>query len=92
MLIHFLLNIVSLVLRLANLVLLIYCVMSFVMPASDLYRRASVYIQPLLQPVRQKLYRWFPSLRGLPVDLSPLGLWLLMDVAMAVVNLLRRIF
>ena len=92
MLIGFLLGIVSLALRLASLALLIYCVMSFVMPGSDLFRKASTYVQPLLQPVRQKLYQWFPSLRRLPVDLSPLGLWLAMDIAMALVNLLRRIF
>ena len=90
--IGFLLGIASLALRLVSLALLVYCVMSFVMPGSDLFRKASIYIQPFLQPVRRKLYQWFPSLRRLPVDLSPLGLWLLMDIAMALVNLLRRIF
>ena len=92
MLIGFLLGIVALALRAASLALLIYCVMSFVMPGNDIYRKASAYIQPLLQPIRLKLYQWSPSLRRLPVDLSPLGLWLAIDMAMALVNLLRRIF
>ena len=92
MFIGFVLGVAALVLRIASLALLIYCVMSFVMPQSSLYQRASVYIQPLLQPIRQKLWQWFPALRRMPVDFSPLGLWLLIDVAGAVLNLLRRVF
>jgi len=87
-----LLGLVSLALRLASLALLIYCVMSFVMPHHQLYRKASMYIQPILQPVRTQLYRWFPKLRNLPLDLSPLALWLAIDILMGIVNLLRRIF
>ena len=92
MLIGLVLGLLSLALRAASLILIIYCVMSFVMPQHNLYRKASVYIRPLVDPIRQKLWRWFPSLRSLPVDLSPLGLWLVIDVAVAIVNLLRRVF
>ena len=87
-----LLGLVALALRLANYALLAYCIMSFVMPQSDLYYKASTYIQPILDPIRQKLWQWIPALRGLPVDVSPLGLWLIIDILMWVVNFLRHVF
>ena len=92
MMIGFLLGLVSLALRLASFALLIYCVMSFVMPGNDIFRKARFYVEPILNPVRNQLYRWFPALRRMPVDFSPLALWLAMDILMALVNLLRRIF
>jgi len=79
------------VLRLANLALLVYCVMSLVMPHSPLFRKAAYYMERVLSPIRWRLMRWFPALRSLPVDLSPLALWLLMDIAMALINMLRRV-
>jgi len=87
-----LLSLAALVLRIASFALLVYCVMSFIAPNNDFFRTAARYVEPVLQPVRMKLYRWFPSLRSLPVDLSPLALWLLIDVAMALINMLRRVF
>ena len=90
--IHLVLNLAVMVLRVASFALLVYCVMSFLAPGNDLFRKVAGYVEPLLQPIRLKLFRWFPSLRGLPVDLSPLAVWLLIDVAMALINLLRRVF
>ena len=90
--IAFLLGIASLALRMASLALLISCVMSFVMPGNELYRKAGMYVQPVLQPVRRQLYRWIPALRSLPVDLSPLAVWLAIDILQGVINVLRRIF
>jgi len=87
-----LLSIASLALRVVSLGMLIYCVMSFVMPQSDLYYKLSRYIQPILHPVRAQLYRWFPSLRSMPLDFSPLAVWLLIDVAQMLINALWRIF
>ena len=39
---------------------------------------------------RQLLYRYFPRLRTLPVDLSPLAVWLVIDVVTLLLNMLRR--
>ncbi len=85
-----LLGIVAWLLRLANTALLIYCIMSFVMPCSDLMRKVSAYVEPVLRPFRQLLYRYFPRLRTLPVDFSPLAVWLAIDVVTLLLNLLRR--
>ena len=83
------LGLAALALKLANYALLAYCIMSFVMPQSDLYYKLSRYVQPVLDPVRRKLWQWIPSLRTLPVDVSPLGLWLALDILMWIVNFLR---
>ena len=85
-----LLGIVAWLLRLANTALLIYCIMSFIMLGSDLMRKASAYVEPVLRPFRQLLYRYFPTLRTLPVDFSPLAVWLAIDVVTLLLNLLRR--
>lgn len=79
----------GLALRLASYVLLAYCIMSFIMPQSDLYRKLGYYVERVLYPVRKKLYGWFPSLRNLPVDLSPLVLWLAIDILMSVISVFR---
>ena len=92
MFIGLILNLATTALRIASFALLVYCVMSFVAPQNDLYRKAAYYVERVLYPIRMKLWRWFPALRSLPVDLSPLALWLLIDVALAVLNMLRNIF
>ncbi len=92
MFIGLILNLAATALRIASFALLVYCIMSFVAPQNDLYRKASYYVERVLYPIRMKLWRWFPALRSLPVDLSPLALWLLIDVALAVLNMLRNIF
>ena len=85
-----LLGIVAWLLRLASTLLLIYCIMSFVMPGTDLMRKVASYVEPVLRPFRELLYRYFPRLRTLPVDFSPLAVWLLIDVITLLLNLLRR--
>lgn len=85
-------GLLAVALRLASYVLLAYCIMSFIMPQSDLYRKLGYYVERFLYPVRKKLYGWFPSLRNLPVDLSSLALWLAIDILMAVINVFRGAF
>ena len=89
MLINLILNLAATALRIASFALLVYCVMSFVAPGNDLYRKAAYYMERVLYPVRMRLYRWFPSLRSLPVDLSPLVLWLAIDILMSVISVFR---
>ncbi len=84
-------RLLSLAVRIINLVVLAYCVMSFVMPQSSLYHRLASYVDPLLNPIRLRLWKWFPALRSVPVDFSPVALWIVIDLLMAALNLLRRI-
>lgn len=92
MFIGLILSLAATVLRIASFALLVYCIMSFVAPQNDLYRKASYYVERVLRPVRIKLWSWIPYLRTLPVDVSPLALWLLIDVALALLNALRNVF
>lgn len=84
-------GLIGTLLRAASLMLLVYCVMSFVMPQSDLYRKLASLVEPVMNPVRYQLYRWFPALRTMPLDFSPLALWLILDVLGWMLNLLRRL-
>lgn len=88
----FLIRLVVWVLQLANLALLIYCVMSFVMPQSDIMNKLRGYVEPILEPFRQLLYRYFPKLRTQPLDFSPLAVWLMLEIVIGILNLIARIF
>lgn len=79
------------VLRILSWALLLYCVMSFVMPQNDLYRKLARYVEPLLDPIRRWLFRLFPALGRMAVDVSPLGLWLVIEVATSVLTALRNL-
>ena len=59
-----LLGLISLAIRLASLALVIYCVLSFVAPGNEIYRKASMYIEPILIPIRQKLQEAQKELEG----------------------------
>jgi len=85
------LRIAALALRIVSFALLVYCIMSFVMPDHQLYRKLAYYMERILHPIRDRLYRWFPALRRTPVDFSPLVLWLLIDIALSLVYRLGRI-
>ena len=86
------LSLAATILRIASFVLLVYCIMSFVAPQNELYRKAAYYVERVLYPIRMKLWQWFPSLRSMPVDFSPLALWMMIDLALALLNALRRVF
>ena len=92
MLISFVLALAVRVLRVFNLILFVYCIMSFVAPDNTLYRMASEYIELVLNPFRRKMYGWIPAMRNLPVDVSPLFLWAVIQVAMTVLRILERVF
>ena len=67
-----------------NLVLLIYCVCSWVIrdPYNKLYRFLSVICDPVLNPIRA-LLQHIPFLQRVPIDISPV-------VLMYLVRLLTR--
>ncbi len=77
-------------LRVVGLAVFVYCVLSFVLPHHAVTRHLQDLIQPVLAPLRAFLHRLFPSLRRLGVDLTPLALWLMIDLAVVLLNSLRR--
>ena len=49
------------------------------MPGSDLMRKAASYVEPVLHPFRQLLYRYFPRLPDTSRGPVPLAVWLVID-------------
>lgn len=86
-----LIGLLLVVLRILGSVQLIYCLMGFVMPQSDLYRNLSRYVEPVLDPVRRFLFRLFPALERMAVDVSPVALWLAIEIATSLLTFLRNL-
>ncbi len=91
MLISAIVGIATWILQALSLVILVYCVMTLVVPQNELVRKAGAYIEPMLAPFRSLLHRIFPKLRGFAFDLSPLVMWLVIDIAIWLLRLLSRI-
>lgn len=86
-----LIGLIVLLMQIAGFLLLVYCVMTIVMPQSAILQKARTYVEPILSPFRELLYKWFPKLQGMAVDFSPLLVWLVIEIAIWVLNLLRRV-
>ena len=86
-----LIGIIVFLLNVFSFLLLVYCVMTFVMPDSAVMSKARTYGEPILAPFRELLYKIVPKLRGLAVDFSPLLVWAVIRVLIWILNLLRRI-
>ena len=90
-----LLNIVFSVLiflvRVASWLMLIYVVLSWILPQNKYTLLIGKYVEPLLAPVRTLIGRFLPSLAKLHVDVSPIGLWLLLNIAEWLLRLLKGI-
>ncbi len=80
------------ILQILSFVILIYCVMTLVAPRNALVQKAGGYIEPVLAPFRGLMYRVFPKLRGYALDFSPILAWLVIDLLIWALNLIRGIF
>lgn len=49
----------------------------------------SVFVEPIISPVRNLLGR-FESLRMLPIDLSPIAAWLILDIIQGLISMLLQ--
>ncbi len=84
-------NILIFLVDIAGWVLIIYVIMSMLIPQNKYTLLAGKYIEPVLAPVRTWLNRTFPKLGNLRLDFSPLLLWLLLEIAAWLLGLLRNI-
>ena len=88
-LLNFLFSVVIFLVEVASWVLLAYVVLSLILPQNKYTLMVGKYIEPVLTPIRAWLQKTFPALANLRFDLSPLVLWLLMDVAVWLLKLLK---
>ena len=72
-------------------VLVIYVILSLVLPQNKYTQLLGKYTQTVLSPVRRLMDRYLPRLRATGMDLSPVVLWLLIYVARWLLGLLRGI-
>lgn len=64
-------------LKIIRYLLLAYCLLSWIMPPyRGFMATLSRFVDPILRPIRNLLFRFFPRL---PIDLSPLLLMLLLE-------------
>lgn len=74
---------------LATWVLVAYVLMQLLIPQNKYTLLVAKYVEPLLAPVRALLFKLFPGLQKLRLDLSPVGLWLILLVAEWLLRLLK---
>lgn len=88
---RFLFDLVIFLLNIASWVLLVYVVLQLLLPQNKYTLLAGKYVEPVLSPVRALLSRLFPGLAKVQLDLSPIVLWLLINLAEQLVGLLKRL-
>lgn len=83
-------GILILLLRVVSAALLIYCLLSYIAPGSRVMEFLRPYMEGILNPFRQLLFKWFPKLMNSPVDFSPLAVWLVIDILLQLLRMLQR--
>ena len=84
-------NVLIFLVRIATWLVLIYVVLSLILPQNKYTLLIGKYVDPVLAPIRSWLSKTFPKLGGSRVDFSPVVLWLLMEIAAWLLELLRNI-
>lgn len=84
-------NIVYYALRVLSWGVLIYCIMTWVMPQSKYTQLIGKYVNIVLNPFRALLGKLLPSVANGSIDFSPIALWLAIWIASWLVNLLKSI-
>lgn len=90
-LLNFIFNLLIFLLNVAFWVMLVYVVMSLLIPQNKYTMLVGKYVEPVLAPMRNWLFKMFPKLAGLRVDFSPVVFWLLLKVATWLLMLLKAI-
>lgn len=89
--INFLFRIISLLLGVAELVILVRCILSFVPDFNNGFTRFIYNLsEPILGPCRQILYQ-FEFTRRLPLDFSPILAYLLLRLTGTVLSMVQNL-
>jgi uncharacterized protein YggT (Ycf19 family) len=90
-LLNIIFNVLIFLVDIAGWALIIYVIMTMLIPQNKYTLLAGKYIEPVLAPIRAWLNKTFPKLGGMRVDLSPLVLWLLLEIVTWLLGLLRNL-
>lgn len=88
---RFILNLASWIISIAGWALLIYVILRLVIPNNTITTTVGRFVEPMLNPVRALIRKFIPSLAGGSFDFSPIGLWLIFEIASWLIGLLARI-
>lgn len=75
----------------ASWVMLAYVLMALFLPQNKYTLMIGKYVEPMLAPIRAFLQKTFPKLAQTRFDLSPLVFWLLVEIAVWLLKLLKNI-
>lgn len=87
----FIFNVLIFLVRAASWVLLAYLVLRLILPQNKYTLLAAKYVEPLLEPIRVLIRRFLPKLCAMAIDFSPIGAWLVLQVAGWLLTLLKAI-
>lgn len=90
-LLNFIFSLVIFLVNVAGWVLLVYVIMALILPQNKYTLLAGKYIEPVLSPIRAWLFKTFPKLSMTHLDFSPLVLWVLFEIALWLLRLLKSI-
>lgn len=90
-LLNIIFNILIFLINIASWIMLVYVVMTLIIPQNKYTLLVGKYVEPVLAPIRVWLSKTFPKLSVSRIDLSPLVFWLLLEVVGWLVQLLRNI-
>lgn len=84
-------NLLFWVLTILSWALLIYVIMTLIVPQNKYTLLVGRYIEPVLAPIRSFLRRALPGVFKLGIDVSPIGLWLLINIAEWALRLVKQV-
>jgi uncharacterized protein YggT (Ycf19 family) len=84
-------NIAGWLLRVGGWVVLLYAVLTWIIPQNKYVQLAGKHLERFLAPIRGWLQRKFPKLSEIRIDLAPIALFLLLIVANWALWLIRII-
>jgi hypothetical protein len=90
-LLNFIFNALIFLLNVAFWVMLVYVLMTLLIPTHKYTALVGKYVEPVLSPIRAFLVKRFPKLGALRVDLTPVVFWLLIKIAVWILMLLQAI-
>lgn len=90
-LLNLIFNVLIFLTQVAYWVMLVYVIMSLVIPQNKYTQLVGKYVEPVLSPIRAWLAKTFPKLSQTRLDFSPLVFWLLLVVVSWLLSLLKAI-
>jgi uncharacterized protein YggT (Ycf19 family) len=84
-------NVLIFLVDIAGWALIIYVIMTMIVPQNKYTLLVGKYIEPVLAPIRTWLNKTFPKLGGMRLDFSPLVLWLSLEIVTWLLGLLRNL-